>query len=586
MLKDNRSADSELARLDALKRLKILDTPPSECFDRITRLASRYFSLPIAAISLTDTDRQWFQSRVGVDLGEIPRERAPCSMVAETSKPLIISDFLADPYYSDSFLAHAGIRFYAGTPLLTNCGYGLGALCVLGTEPRQTTSSEIKVLNDLSRMVMAQIELRHAFGRIDPTSGLSTRNQFCEDLIDLASEFPGQKRYAIVVDLARDDQLTKIRRALGGQRIVEMIRKASDTLQDALGPNRNAYRIGMMHLAFLSPPDVDIDEYTHKLKAKLAALQTTSTVRFVTNIAIGIRPFILGETNPEELLRGATNAAFDAKQSDEPIAFYCAKKEAAHKRQFDLMRDFGLALEAKDQLRLVYQPRIDLATGRCIGAEALLRWRHPKFGDVSPAEFIPIIEQTTLARPATQWVLEAAMDQLAQWQEAGNTIGISVNISASNLSETDLLERIQTGLAARNIAPDKLEIEITESAIMEQPNQAITTLQDISKLGIRLAIDDFGTGHSSLAYLQNLPANILKVDRSFIHNLVDNEGSVFVLVEAMVALAHKLGFTVVVEGVETAEAADILTEIGCEEAQGFWFSRPVEAEHFGQWLHQ
>ncbi|RYD20751.1 MAG: GAF domain-containing protein, partial [Lysobacteraceae bacterium] len=206
----------EEARLDALYQLKLLDTSAAESFDRITRMASQIFGLPVAAVSLTDRDRQWFKSRVGIDHCSIPRDKAPCAEVAEATQPLVVEDLLANPCYADSVLSRAGTRFYAGAPLITSDGYGLGALCVLGTEPRQVAPAEMAALVDLAAMVMTQIELQHAFGRIDPVSGMPSRNQFHDDLIDLARDYPGERRFAVVIDLARDDQISKISRAMGG----------------------------------------------------------------------------------------------------------------------------------------------------------------------------------------------------------------------------------------------------------------------------------------------------------------------------------------------------------------------------------
>jgi len=576
----------EEARLDALYQLKLLDTSPSESFDRITRMASQIFGLPVAAVSLTDRDRQWFKSRVGVDHCSIPRDKAPCAQVAEATEPLVIEDMLADPCYADSVLGRAGTRFYAGAPLITSDGYGLGALCVLGTEPRQVAPSEMAALVDLAAIVMAQIELQHAFGRIDPVSGMPTRNQFRDDLIDLARDFPSERRFAVVVDLARDDQISKISRAMGGGRVDDLVREAAQALRSGLGPDRTTYHVGPTQFAFLSPPGVSEVAYMQLLRSAFASLRAASSVRFVTTVAIGVRPFLLGDVPADDVLRGAASAAQDARRADGSIALYSSSNDTAHQRQYDLLRDFGAALEAGDQLRLVYQPRIELATGCCVGAEALLRWRHPRLGDVSPAEFIPIIEQTSLARPTTQWVLDAAMDQLAAWRNTGIDIALSVNISAANLGEADLIERIQLGLLKRNLRPDQLEIELTESAIMDQPDQALAILGELAGAGICLAIDDFGTGHSSLAYLQQLPAQVVKIDQAFVRNLTEVAGPDFVLVETMVGLARKMGYRCVAEGVETGEAAVILAQIGCEEAQGFLFARPMDVEQLVCWMSE
>jgi EAL domain-containing protein (putative c-di-GMP-specific phosphodiesterase class I)/GGDEF domain-containing protein len=574
----------EEARLDALYQLKLLDTSPSESFDRITRMASQIFGLPVAAVSLTDRDRQWFKSRVGVDHCSIPRDKAPCSAVAEATQPLIVEDLLADPRYADSVLSRAGTRFYAGAPLITSDGYGLGALCVLGAEPRSVAASEMAALVDLAAMVMAQIELQHAFGRVDPVSGMPTRNQFRDDLIDLARDFPGEQRLAVVVDLARDEQISKITRALGGARIDDLVREAAVTLSNALGSDRAAYHVGATQFAFLAPHGVAEAAYIKLLGSTFASLRAASSVRFVTNVAIGVRPFILGEVLADDVLRGAASAAQDARQTDGAVALYSPENDVAHQRQYGLLKDFGAALDASDQLRLVYQPRVELASGRCVGAEALLRWRHPRLGEVSPAEFIPIIEQTALARPTTQWVLDAAMDQLAEWRDAGIAITLSVNVSAANLTEVDLVERIQLGLLKRSLRPDQLELELTESAIMDQPEQALAVLEDLAGSGMCLAIDDFGTGHSSLAYLQRLPAHVVKIDQAFVRNLGETTRPDFVLVETMIGLARKMGYRCVAEGIETSEAAAALAQIGCEEGQGYLFARPMDEEHFAQWL--
>lgn len=579
-----RANDVENARLDALAQLKLLDTPPSESFDRITRMASQIFGLPVAAVSLTDRDRQWFKSRVGIDHCSIPRDKAPCAAVAESTVPLVVEDLLADPHYADSVLARAGTRFYAGAPLITSDGYGLGALCVLGTVPRQVSPAELAGLVDLAAMVMAQIELQHAFGRIDPISGLPTRNQFRDDLTDLARDRGGEPRFAVVVDLARDDQISRITRVMGGTRVDELIREAARSLARMLGPSRTVYHVGAAQFAFLSPPDTEQAAYLDVLQSGFALIRRSSSARFVTSVAIGVRPFVLGDVLPDDVLRGAASAAQDARRADGSIALYSAANDTAHQRQYRLLRDFGAALEAGDQLRLVYQPRLDMASGRCVGAEALLRWRHPQLGEISPAEFIPIIEQTSLARPTTQWVLDAAMDQLAHWDHAAIAQTLSVNISAANLTEADFVARVQHGLAQRGLRPDRLEIELTESAIMAQPDQALAMLRELAAAGICLAIDDFGTGHSSLAYLQRLPARVLKIDQAFIRNLTGAQGPDFVLVETMIGLAKKLGYHVVAEGIETEAAATVLTRLGCDEAQGFWFARPMEAGDFATWL--
>jgi EAL domain-containing protein (putative c-di-GMP-specific phosphodiesterase class I)/GAF domain-containing protein len=574
---------NEEARLEALHQLNLLDTPPSESFDRITRMASHIFDLPISAVSLTDHDRQWFKSRVGVAHMSIPRDKAPCAAVAESTETLLIPDLLADDCYTGSVLAQQGVRFYAGAPLVTREGFGLGALCVLGTQPRTATPAEMAALNDLAQMVMSQIELQHAFGRVEPLSGLPNRTQFLDDLEDLGRDDPGKRRLAVLVDLARAEQLSTGVRVMGSTFIDEMVKEAARTLRAALGPQRATYHVAATQFAFLALPDVDEDAYVVQLGSMLEKFRARSNVRFVMTATIGVAPFVTGETTSRDVLRTAHNAALDARASSTEVSVYSSSKDSEHGRRFRLLNDFGAALDQSGQLRLVFQPRVDLATRRCVGAEALLRWTHPVMGEISPSEFIPIIEKTSLARLTTAKVLDAGLMQLGAWCASRMGIQLSINVSAANLEERDFAQQVQLYLLKHRVPPEMLELEVTESAIMEDSGQALGQLSALDAAGISLAIDDFGTGYSSLAYLQRLPAKVVKIDQSFVRDLTTSEREQ-ALVRSMISLSHDLGYRVVAEGVETAAAARMLTEMGCDEAQGYFFARPMELVDFESWI--
>lgn len=573
----------EDSRLEALYRLNLLDTAPSEGFDRISRMASQIFGLPIAAVSLTDRDRQWFKSRVGVAHSSIPREKAPCAQVAVTAETVLIRDLQSDSVYRSSLLADQGIRFYAGASLTTRDGHSLGALCVLGTEPRDATDQEMRALEDLAEMVMTQIEMQHAFGRLDPLSGLPNRTQFLDDLADLARDRPGERRLAVLIDLARHDQLENGQRVLGAAYLDRIVQEAAHTITAAIGRDRTAYHVAATQFALLALPGIDEQDYRAMLADMLADFRAQSRDRFTLATSIGVTPFVTGETPPETILRTAHSAAQDARSNPSMVAIYSSALDCVHQRRFRMLSDFGQALDADDQLALAFQPRIDLATGRCVGAEALLRWRHPALGQVSPAEFIPVIEQTGLAGPTTLWVLGAALSQLARWRAAGLDLRVSINVSASNLEETGFAQEVQLQILKHRVQADWVELEITESAVMGDVANALDQLTRLVKAGVHVAIDDFGTGYSSLAYLQKLPANILKIDQSFIRDMTRGEREE-TLVRSMISLAHDLGYHVVAEGVETAEVRDRLVDMGCDEAQGYHFGRPMPAAAFDDWL--
>ena len=577
------TVSSEENRLSALQQLRLLDTPASESFDRITRMASQIFNLPIAAVSLTDRDRQWFKSRVGVDHCSIPRDKAPCAEVAETAKFLVIPDFAENPLYADSTLGRSGIRFYAGAPLVTRDGYGVGSLCVLGTEPRTAAKDELAALKDLAAMVMAQIELQHAFGRIDPLSGLPNRNQFLDDLTDLASEQPGEERIAVIVDLARPEQVAAFSRVMGPARVDEQVLQAAMGLRELISSDRTVYHTATTQFAFLAPKGVDQDEYVRFLTHEHREGRKRSTTGFLLTSAIGVTVFKLGATAPHDVLRALYGAVQEARLSSDLVSVYSSDADAAYQRRYRLLQDFDAALQDDSQLRLVFQPRIDLRTGRCVGAEALLRWNHPELGPVSPGEFIPVIERSPHAHAMTAFVLETALAKACLWQDAGHDLVMSVNVSVTNLHEPEFAAQVLAALQRSGLGAERLELEVTESAVMQDFNQARYQLDALTAAGIRLAIDDFGTGYSSLAYLQDLPAHVVKIDQSFVRNLNkgDREQS---LVRSVIGLSHDLGYRVVAEGVETTETAEQLVAMNCDEAQGYLFARPLETEQFSAWL--
>ena len=573
----------EARRLQALRKLNLLDTPASEAFDRITRMAARFFNLPIAAVSLTDTDRQWFKSRVGVEHTSIPRIKAPCGEVADSRDVLLIPDLLADRHYCDSPLAAGGIRYYAGAPLITQDGHCLGALCVLGSAPRETTPEELGSLQDLAGMVMAQIEMMHAIGRVDPVSGLPNRTQFIEDFQDMQKEGPrGEWRQAILINLATPEQLAHAARAMDSVYLDELINDAAAWIQAELGDGRKVYHVATTQFALLAAPGVTLDVCLPVIEAKVAGAIATIKTSFVATPAVGVAPFEVGTADCLSVLRRAQSAVQDAIERSSHVAVYSAHEDRLYRRRFTLLGDFALALASGDQLRLVYQPRIDIASGLCVGAEALLRWNHPTLGAIGPAEFIPFIERSRLAQATTAWVLETALEQQLAWREAGMALQLSLNVSAANLLETDLAVRITEALDRRGLPRDCLELEITESAIMEQPARAHATLEAIAASGVHLAVDDFGTGYSSLAYLQRMPADVVKIDQSFIREL-ESDPRQQGLVKAMIALSQDLGHRVVAEGVENEAVLVFLREAGCDEAQGYWFARPLEVDLFTAW---
>jgi len=281
------------------------------------------------------------------------------------------------------------------------------------------------------------------------------------------------------------------------------------------------------------------------------------------------------------LMRYADVAMYSAKKAMTAIEIYDATQDENSPKRLLLMNELGKAIR-ENQLTLYYQPKIALETGKVVGVEALARWIHPTMGFISPAEFVPIAEMTDLINEMTDWVLDESLKQVRRWQDQGLHIKMAVNISARNLLNDNVLQRIECLLHRYNLAPSCLELEITESTIMNNAEYSLKLLEQINNLGIDLSIDDFGTGYSSLAYLKKLPVKWLKIDYAFIINMLDDEQDQ-IIVSSTINMAHNLGLSVVAEGVETQAVLSKLTSMHCEHAQGYHIARPMPAADFELW---
>jgi len=274
-----------------------------------------------------------------------------------------------------------------------------------------------------------------------------------------------------------------------------------------------------------------------------------------------------------------------AKKQRSGSMVYSPACDPYNPRGLVLLGELRRALES-DQLLLHYQPKVDLRSGSVIGAEALVRWRHPKRGLVPPGEFISLAEQGGLIKRLTRWVLGEAVDQCDAWRKTGTRLPVSVNLSARNLQDVQLLDEVPEMLARRRLEPDLLALEITETAVMADAPRAMETLRGLRANGVGLAVDDFGTGYSSLVYLRKLPVNQLKIDKSFVIGMAAREEEDEIIVRSTTDLGHHLGLQVVAEGVEDRPTFDRLGVLGCDAAQGYYMARPMTAPDLGIWLRQ
>ena len=299
-------------------------------------------------------------------------------------------------------------------------------------------------------------------------------------------------------------------------------------------------------------------------------------LRVTVGASIGIVTFPTHGEDGETLVQRADVAMYLAKGNGLGVSVYDRSADPYNPERLALVGELRSAIAA-EELELYYQPLFDTADMHVGAVEALARWRHPTRGMRSPDEFIPIAEQTGLIKPLTLLVTRMAARQCREWNESGLALTVAVNLSAANLLDLELVDDLARILDEERLPAGRLEIEVTESMVMVDPERATAQLRRLSAMGIRLAIDDFGTGHSSLAYLRNLPVSDLKIDRAFIRDLATSEGDA-AIVRSTIELAHQLGLRVVAEGVEDAASLTILQELNCDRAQGLHLCRPAPAE--------
>jgi len=418
-----------------------------------------------------------------------------------------------------------------------------------------------------------EADLRHRATH-DVLTGLPNRAALSEALSQCLDE--GRPAAVLFMDLDRFKLVNDSHgHAVGDALLIAL----GQRLGTAVRPQDIVARFGGDEFVVLCPDVVDEEvaiQIAHRMSDTMAeAFLVEGHELFLTG-SVGVT---IGRSSdePEDLLRDADNAMYRAKEQGRPgYAFFDAGMRDKSRRRLELEQELHFALE-RDELRLVYQPVFDALTGEAVGAEALLRWDGPR-GPVAPAEFIPIAEETGLVIPIGDWVLRTACHQAAAWRrEFGRGLPVSVNIAARQLTRPGLATQVLVALGEAGAEPDDLVLEITEHGVLEDFAAAFRHLQEIRALGVRVAVDDFGTGWSSLSYLQRLPVDELKIDRSFVATL-GVEGPSMAIVGSLVSLAHGLGLTVVAEGVETDEQLTELRRLGCDFVQGYLLARPGPPE--------
>ena len=566
-------------RMSTLGSLDVLDDVAGASLDRLTDLAARTFRAPVALVSLIEVDRQRLISRQGLAVAESHIRDSICAHTIGSTAGLVINDLALDPRFSSLPLV-AGpphLRFYAGTPLVAANGVPIGALCVMDSVPRQFSADDRRQLQTLGMAVMNELELRTLSGRRDPVSGLPNRHQFAIDYAARSLRTPGQPCFAVMIDILDLPRAHEAGQVLGMAPLEALIRRAGVRINLALDGVAQVYHVGATRFAFVVelPKREAIERLVHLLHDDLIRPLMAASVPLAPQFHAGLCEGTLGRDSADDLLRKMMIALGSALAGQVTCCWYSPSRDERLQRSYRLATDGQQALQ-QNQFHLVYQPRFRAGDLAPVAAEVLLRWNHPQLGAVSPAEFIPVFERTTLMHGVTAWVLEHAFSQLAQWRREGLTLTLSINLSARDVARKGMADAFISTLLGKGLSCTDVEIEITEGEWLRADSLPGEQLQQLAAAGVRVAIDDFGSGYSNFGYLTELPIHTIKLDKSMIDDL-PTDTRARLKVQAVIGLAHGLGYNTVGEGAETGEQVALLQAYGCDEIQGFALSRPITA---------
>lgn len=570
-----RTLKHDADRLALIRSLDLLSLAGSPDLDRITELAAYAFRVPIALISIVEEEEQRFISATGTTLDRTEVEASICAHAIEQRDVFEVEDLSLDERFRNNRLVKGApkMRFYAGAPLTISSGYAIGTICLIDHVPRLLTEDERDKLCSFARLAVGQISLLRSVGRRDPMTGLPNRQQLVSDLVDMQRRAADAGRhYFCIFDILDIQSANRIVQAVGLAPMESIIRQIAYRLNDILPSSIPLYHVGVTRFAFVAGEQAEGELCAFLGKLKAVATQPVSTHGLVLQgmFFCGIAAFDPSDTS--DVLRRGVTAMHEAIEKRKTWCRYNTERDASLRRRYTLATQVESALE-NEEFFVVYQPRFCIETSRLVSAEALLRWQHPTLGAIAPDEFIPVIESTMLMPGVTRWVLRRALQQMRAWDEMGVTLDVSVNLSASDFDDGALPSQVIATAKDLGVDPKRVELEVSESEWLRGREGVVEQLEALRSHGFAVALDDFGSGYSNFSYLNDFPATTIKLDRSLITGM-ENDDRRSRLVRTLLKLAAELGYKTVAEGVESEAQLGLLKKWRCVEAQGFLISRP------------
>jgi diguanylate cyclase (GGDEF)-like protein len=597
---------SEPERLKALEAYGLGPDRPLPSLGPVVDIAARMFDMPVSAVNMIGSDHVFFGASTGIGDVDMRRDVSFCAHAILQDGVMVVPDATLDERFHDNPLVTgpANLRFYAGVPILSPEGHALGALCVIDAKPHDDFSAEDRArLRELAKMASDRLELqrigefaKHAvttgnaagqqagdlyrLANFDMLTGLANRGRFYRQVEEaLLSQVPSA---VLMIDL---DGFKDVNDTLGHAIGDGILCEVAARLTELIPPGATAARIGGDEFAVLLPKMNEFDVplmLARMIVARIAQPIRIDEQEVRVGASCGVALAPLHAQEALELIGDTDLALFKAKSTGRgrAVGFSPALRMEAAARRLYAMELHRAVTDS--EFVLFYQPQIRLSDSTLVGAEALLRWYHPTRGLLAPAAFLPALEGGPLAATVGAWVLDEACAQAALWRRSGaNTFRIAVNLFGAQFRVGDLAADVFAALERHGLPPEALELEVTENIALGHDDVVLETLRTLRKHGVGIAFDDFGTGYGSLSLLKQYPVTRIKIDKSFVQGMLDSKRDASV-VRAVLDMARNFELATIAEGIETPAQADYLKAIGCEEAQGYLFGKPMAARQFAE----